>query len=461
MNQVSRYGRFHRVLAAIPVLAACSSKGHDVGVFGSDASMGTGDGSSSTSLTTTAENGTETDGNGTTGDAGTNDDSSTNDTDVKFDTPGDSSGACGCSADWGFVFVANTNEATISKINTRTLAEEGRYATGGISPSRTSVSIDSKAVVVANRGTGIAKYWARPQLCDPDANGQAGLQTSTGKFNVFPFRDDDCLAWFTEFPGKTVQRPVQWTSGTFNPLTCTYENQNVWTTTGALGAEPTVCGASGVWVHRLNGDTGLIEDEIHIPNEEFRCGYDDILEQGYDVGPYGGAVDADGNFWFHNQFDSLARIDFDTLDYEIFPLAGYAYGITVDTKARVWVSGTLFRFDYTTKEWQGTDTLMEGGGGIAQDFQNRIWFAGNSDLTWVDMETLAVGDTIPLSMTGQVKGVSVDMAGYVWAVVTDGRVFKVDPDTYALDSYDGLTEPYTYSDMTGGALYNVLCEPER
>ncbi len=478
----TRVARCCLALTAVTELAGCSNSGpRDVGVF-QTASVGTEDSGGSTSFTSTAGgtgdgsdgsgsvtangSGSEADGSGTASTAETTDGSSTttNDTDVKFDmssshdSEGDSGGTCGCNAERSYVFIANTNDATMSKINTRTLVEEGRYATGGISPSRTSVSIDAKAVVVANRGTGIAKYWAMPEFCDPNANGVAGLQTSKGKFNVLPFREDDCLAWYTEFPGKTVQRPVQWASGTFDPETCTYQNQKVWTVTGAMGFGPTFCGASGVWVHRLNGDTGVIEDEIHIPNGEFPCGYSN---EGTDVGAYGGAVDADGNFWFHNQFDSLARIDYDTLDYEIFPLAGYAYGITVDTQGRVWFSGGLNRFDYTTKEWKGSDALFEGGGGIAQDFQNRIWMAGNNDVTWVNMETFAIGDTVTLPGEGQVKGVSVDMDGYIWAVLTGGHAHKIHPNTYARESYDGLNDPYTYSDMTGGALYNVNCKPAR
>jgi hypothetical protein len=222
---------------------------------------------------------------------------------IKFDTPpggvddGTPPGDCECgNLDWSYVFVANSQESTISKINTRTLEEEARYATGGVSPSRTSVSVDGKAVVVANRGVGIAKYWARTDLCDPNQNGQAGLQTSTGKEDVLPFGEDDCLAWYQDFAGMgmTVQRPVAWTPGE-GPC---HADQKVWTTTGAGGSGPTTCGPEGVWVHLLDGETGAIEDSIHLPETEFNC---DHTGSGLPVGlgPYGGAVDAEGNFWFH------------------------------------------------------------------------------------------------------------------------------------------------------------------
>jgi hypothetical protein len=318
------------------------------------------------------------------------------------------------------------------------------------------VSVDGKAMVVANRGVGIAKYWTRTDLCDPNANGQAGLQTSTGKNDVLPFGEDDCLAWFQDFTGlgtdMTVQRPVQWTAGEGE---C-HENQKVWTTTAAGGNSPTMCGPQGVWVHLLNGDTGAIEDTIHIPENEFDCEFTGT-GQGIGLGPYGGGVDADGNFWFHGWGNGkLARIDFETHDYDI--VSGGGYGITVDTHGRVWLSSQITRFDYETGDRQSANVSTSGG--IAQDLQERIWAAGQNGVVFVDMETLAVGQNINLPVSGQVKGVSVDIDGYIWAVAQDDtRAYKIDPDTFSYEFYDGLNGPYTYSDMTGGAVFNVACNP--
>ena len=65
----------------------------------------------------------------------------------------------------------------------------------------------------------------------------------------------------------------------------------------------------------------------------------------------------------------------------------------------------------------------------------------------------------PSFVNGQtVKGVSIDVDGYLWAV--DGAAHKVDATTGQLvGSYNGLTGPYTYSDMTGHALNNTYCPP--
>jgi len=380
---------------------------------------------------------------------------SSGDTGFKFDMPVQpdvGTGDCECgNADWSYVFIANTGESTISKINTRTMIEEGRYATGGVSPSRTSVSIDGKAVVVANRGTGLAKYWSKPEFCDPMANGQPGLQTSMDGA-ALPFGDDDCLAWFAEFPDMTVQRPVQWTPGD-GPC---HDNQKIWTTTGAGGISPILCGPQGVWVHRLDGATGVVEDTIHLPEDEFNCDHTNT-NQGIGLGPYGGAVDALGNFWFHGWGNNkLVRVDAATLTYEIFP--GGGYGITVDTKGRVWLSSNFSRFDYTTKEKVSANASTSGG--ITQDLQGRMWAAGQNGVVFVDMETLAIGQNIALPVQNQVKGVSVDIDGFIWAIAQgDPRAFKIDPNTFTFEIFDGLNDPYTYSDMTGGAVFNITCNP--
>ena len=44
--------------------------------------------------------------------------------------------------------------------------------------------------------------------------------------------------------------------------------------------------------------------------------------------------------------------------------------------------------------------------------------------------------------------------------VGSDKAYRVDPDDFSYESYDGLNFPYTYSDMTGGQINNVNCNPE-
>lgn len=374
----------------------------------------------------------------------------------KFDVGGTGGQVdCGCgNSEWSYVWIANSPESSVSKINTRTLVEEGRYFTrpdANGNPSRTSVSIDGAAVVVANRNAGLAKIWARPERCDPMRNGVAGLQTSSGPNSVLAFEEDDCIAWYNDFGDMSVQRPVAWTSGVLDPETCEYEEQKVWTVTGQ-GGSPGSCGPNGLFVHLVDGDSGMVDETIHIPEAEQECG---------SLGAYGAAVDPDNNLWFYvwARF-KVIKVDFDSKDYTIYQ--GGSYGITVDTLGRPWVGDSPRRFDEANQVWEGPNPNLPGAGGagIAQDLQGRMWTATTDGVGWVDMETLQVGDTVTLPMTGLYRGISVDIDGYIWAVRLGGtEAYKIDPDDYSYETVGGLNGPYTYSDMTGGQLSNVTCNP--
>jgi hypothetical protein len=427
-----------------------------------DAESSSADASTTSSMTSSTTDPTTED------DTGTEDDTDTDG--VKFDTvePGDvGGGGPGCQggdicgeAEFSYIWIANSGENTVTKLNTRTLEEEGRYWTRpdqGGSPSRTSVSVDGRAVAIANRHVGITKIWADLDDCE-DKNNNGMIDTSTGKNDVRAFADDECIAWHREFPGMSVQRPIAWTSGTYNEATCVWENQKIWTTTGDSGT-PGQCGETGVYVHRLNGDTGEVEDTIHIPHNEVKCTFGAST---WGLGPYGAAVDNEGNMWFFVFGQStVVRVNYDDLSYQIY--SGGSYGLTVDSEGRPWTDSPQ-RLDPQGGNWTGAIGNLPGSGGtgVAQDLQGRIWSGTVGGVGWVDMETMVVGDTVLLPAPGNYRGVSVDVDGFIWAIPLGGtEAFRIDPDTYEIASYAGLNAPYTYSDMSGGQLSNVTCnEPQ-
>jgi len=267
---------------------------------------------------------------------------------------------------------------------------------------------------------------------------------------------EECRAWYVEFP-TTNQRPVAWTPGALNRDDCTAAGERVWTVMSATpGFAPGTGGAGGVIATLLEGDTGEIVQSV--PVDDF---------PGFQLGAYGGAVDAEGNLFFtpmggisfNNQ---LARIDIDDYAITLWPVpAGIApYGITVDHDGNPWVTSVLgataARFDIATETWE---PIMAGAlslGGIVEGPGNLMWVAADGGALSIDMDTLMTG---PSFVNGQtVKGVSIDVDGYLWAV--DGAAHKIDSATGELvDSYTGLTGPYTYSDMTGHALSNTYCPP--
>ncbi|WP_146657920.1 hypothetical protein [Enhygromyxa salina] len=411
------------------------------------------------------------DGDGDTGDGDGDGDGDTGDGDgdpggdgdgdpnVKFDMapiPDEPAEGCmgmgmgGEDVEFSYIWVANSSEGTLSKINTQTLEEEARYITRpdhAGRPSRTSVNL-SGDVAVASRDGGISKFFARPDDC-AEQNGMPDLQTSTGKNDVIAWDLEECRSWYTPFVGQSLaNRPVAWTAGVFDQGSCTWVNQKLWTQTALLG-QP-----GSMQIHRLNGETGEIEDTVPAPNV--------VLGS---WGAYGGAVDGDDNFWFSTHGSgnppTLSRVDNDTLDITTWPVPNglSPYGMTFDSEGHAWVAGYAggtARFTPDSETW---DVVNVTGLGMQADSVGRVWvgtYGGQgSGVTAIDVNTLEILDFIALPNAGVTKGVSIDFYGYVWVVNMASSAYRVDPDTHMYQSYDGLNGAYTYSDMTGAGLKNV------
>jgi hypothetical protein len=457
------------ILAGLGLLAPAACSETDSSDGGATSAVGDGDGDGDGTGDGDGDGDGSGDGDGDGDGTGDGDGDGDGDGGTIFDVSGVPDGGggsneCGCGEDeFSYIWIANSGEHTVSKINTRTMIEEGRYYTRADqdgSPSRTSVSIDARAVVVANRRGGVTKIWARQEDC-VDKNNNNQIDTSTGPLDVLAFDEDECIAWHTFVDETTVQRPVAWTSGVLNEETCEYEDQKVWTATGrgVVANGPGYCGPLGTWVHRLNADTGEVEDEIHIPEAEMPC----ASWGDYGFGYYGGAVDPDNNMWL-STFGAgrIVRVDHDSLEYIVYN--GSSYGVTVDILGRPWVGDSPRRFDEANQVWESANPNMPGAGGsgIAEDHEGRMWAATSGGVGWVDRDALTAGDTVALPAQGLYRGISVDVDGYIWAIPLGGtEAFKIDPETYEYESVSGLNSPYSYSDMTGGQLNNVNCgEPE-
>lgn len=350
--------------------------------------------------------------------------------------------------DFSYIWVANSSQNAVSKINTQTMIEEGRYLVhpGNGNPSRTTVSL-SGDVAIANRNGGITKVYANPDDCNEATNGMAGLQTSIDA-NFLPWGQDDCVAWHTPM-AYTTQRPVAWSPGTFNPATCGYEGQMVWT----ASAQANVSGSVVVTV--LDGETGAVDSEVPIP--EIAIGY---------FGPYGAAFDTNGDFWFVDSGNDgatqeLVRVDAVTLDYDIWMTPAInPYGFTVDTQGRPWIAGYaggIARFDPVTETFDVNNSVT--GLGIQEDANGIMWMAhypwDTERVIAIDRDSMNVVNEINLPGASLAKGVSIDFYGYVWVVDQGTSAFRIDPVSESFDVFTGLVGPYTYSDMTGWGLSSV------
>jgi hypothetical protein len=339
----------------------------------------------------------------------------------------------GGDATFSYIWIANSGEGTVSKINTESLVEEGRYlvrADAAGSPSRTSVNLNGD-VGVANRLGGVTKIFAKASDC-AESNGTAGIQTSTGAADVLAWGQEECIAWHTPL-ACTSNRPMAWTQGEFSNSTCRYENTKLWTECTNANAE----------VILLDGETGAIDASVVIPE------FSTLI--------YGGAVDGNGDFWgLVSGGTNLVRVRLADLSYEIYPPPStYGYGIAVDDEGRPWFcgGGGASRFDIMTQTWTTFPGSGAGIGGCMTDGQGTLWHSRYNEGVLVAIDTDTVTSIGEFPIPAYVHGVSVDFNGYVWGVEFSGtRAFRLDPDTGQVDTYSGLNAAYTYSDMTGFGL---------
>ncbi|MEM7155741.1 MAG: hypothetical protein AAF799_23020 [Myxococcota bacterium] len=385
------------------------------------------------------------------------------------DCPGGGNGMMGEDVEFSYIWVANSPQGTVSKIDTMTGTEVGRYATGPATqsePSRTSVNLYGD-VAVTNRGAqgggggGVTKIAARIDDC-VDTNGNGTIETSSGATDVLPWGSDECVLWNIPLPSNSYEhgpRPTAW-EGTVTQQGCASPSPRLWV------GWYNFAGGLGVF-HRMNGSTGAIEDTVEIP------------WNGLNFGPYGGAVNKDGDLWVIGwQLGPLVRIDGDTLDVERIEMPSpplpdqqWSYGMSLDQYGNPWIAsgGAAALYDITAGQWQFVSTGNQSMRGVMVDTEDRAWFAvdstgllGGCGIGLIDVNTRSVvAPAIQLPGCITPVGVSIDVEGFVW-IVDQGsnQAFKVDPDTYQVQlTVPGLQAPYTYSDMTGAGLNLVINPP--
>lgn len=361
-----------------------------------------------------------------------------------FVDPDAATGDNGCPGlEQSFIWIANTAEGTLSKVCTKNGVEVARYATSeqGASgdPSRTSVNRHGD-MVVTNRDpksgvSSVSKFAGDIGGCI-DRNGDGKITTSHGPMEVLPFGQDECLLWSTKLPGGSAigARATAW-DGQEDPKSG--KGGHVWI--GALLTRE---------VFKLDGDTGAILKKGLSPAS---------------VSPYGGAVDGKGGYWMVAAtctvgLCSIARMDMNTLETKAYPVK-CGYGISVDARGRIWTSGfgCVNRFDPMTETSQSVN-VAGFNRGVAVDGKGSVWVANSTgEMIQIHEDSVTVLNRWQLGVADMI-GVAVDFDGFVWGVSQGGNeIYKVDPVTRATVYTVPIGQgPYTYSDMTGMQLRQVI-----
>lgn len=345
------------------------------------------------------------------------------------------------------IWVANSSEGTVSKIDTRTMKEVGRYYThpgGKGDPSRTTVGLNGD-VVVANRSAydstrASAVHIAGDKSQCLDRNGNGKIETSENSAPM-PWAegqptkpDDECILWYTKLTDGSYPRAAGFNAGLGETDTVVY--------IGLYSRRELV---------RLNAKTGAIMKTINVSPAM----------------PYGLVLDKNGDVWIRGAEGSLAVVYASKGDQvkvyngTLAPPCGY--GIAADAAGRIYTAGgsCVSRFDPATETWEKLDLRTQGmssGRGLAVDNKNGVWI---TDTSWgmfhVDgagAQMVYKGKTAQLS-SGNV-GAALDFDNNPWVISqSTNAAFKINPADYSSVKVTVGSGPYTYSDMTGYQLRNA------
>ncbi len=335
-----------------------------------------------------------------------------------------------------FIWVASSGESTVSKIDTVTGVELGRYRTGplggfGENPSRTTVDLNGD-VWVGNRNSNTAVKIAlnptdtrgaetgNPSIFIPaDVAPDGLLNTSTGPGDVLSWGDDDAV--------------LMRITADFGPRALAIDaSNNVWI--GGVGQD----------MEYFNGQTG-------------------ILIKGIDIGRicYGALIDGNGTLWVANQGAGMTRIDnpsgAHTVSFISTPYLGWVYGLGIDQDGYIYCSGWSYnrisKYDPNANLWVWSQTISGGsnGRGVCVGLDGDVWVA-NSGLSRVTRHDPSNGNLIATVIVGSTPtGVATDAAGKIWVTnYGSNSVMRIDPATNLVDfTQAGHPSPYNYSDMTG------------
>ena len=378
---------------------------------------------------------------------------------------------------WPFAWIANAGEGTISKVNTQTGDEVGRYYTGPpdgggsylyLSPSRTVVDKDGNCWV-ANRTNGAFLPSVSEILVTggDDRNNNSNIETSTDLNSdgdcadageILPWGQDERVKRYYEI-GSTQNNPARgmvidkagflWVglsqTGTLHKL-----NPNLPIATYAPNQPPSVA-PSLATISTGHLPYGLALSPDGMIYQSTLGGWALEIDPGLASGgtAFGPAVTADSIF--HD---------------------GANYGIAVDKNCIVWLALVA-----SPVAWQGCvrwDPSLTGGNpangwtisgpgapgpgrGITVDFNNKIWMScndgNNSVVRYNNTPTPTVSAVYPTPSPTPV-GVGVASGGNIIVTPNSGSQWcKLNEITGALVSLPGPQlagyGPYTYSDFTG------------
>jgi len=346
---------------------------------------------------------------------------------VRFDLDADGIVLGGTLVSARYAWIANSSEATVSKIDLETAEEVGRYYVCS-SPSRTAVDSRGNMYVACRGGTSnnVVKIAGDHSYC-VDRNRNGVIETSSGSALV---SNDECILWHA-------------------------------TATSACPRALAIDARGWVWVggwcvrnfYVFDPADGHLIRTVPISNSA-----------------YGAAIDSTGTLWYsgrsHGRIQSINTVTF-AVGSSLYPsCGGDLYGIAVDRSDRVWIvcahqPNRVARYDPADGSWMNVSGIPypHTARGVSVDGNGRIWLGTHNYWGWnygqgigYSFDADTGGEMRSYTITGcdGAIGASPDFENNIWfACHGSWTGSRLDPDTGAVTNVGVGRYPYTYSDFTG------------
>jgi len=244
-----------------------------------------------------------------------------------------------------YLWAANETNNTVTRVNTDTLREEGRYWVGA-NPSRTAVDLDGNVWIGGRDDGRLTKILWDTATC-PDRNGNGRVDTSVfgalGPLNS-PSNPlaDECVVY------SAVPNPAR-------------------TTIRGIAAAPD----GTLWIGYSNGGVQPINPYTFALGPLYEAASAPIW-----------APDSEGVYSIQRNPDGSPRL-YGAGD------ADDVYGLVVDSTGIMTLStfarSVIARFDTNTRQWVGVYNGFCGSYGVAVDRTNRVWVGGWPQCSGVSM----------------------------------------------------------------------------
>jgi len=345
-----------------------------------------------------------------------------------------------------FVWVVNSTENTVSKIETTSGCELGRYRTGPGTEDPSRLAVDREGDVwVLNRASSTAvKIALSPQ--DRDNDGPITTSQDTNRNCVI--EPGEVLPWS---PGQVPQDEailMRISVGGGPRAVAVDRYNNVW-----IGGYDNNIGA-GYHMAYHNGRTGQ------------RLKVIDNLRY-----PYGALIDKKGSLWISNSGDrSITRINkpdtTPTIKVIPTPSNHYAYSITIDQEGYIYVTGfdsyKVSKYNPVTGVWVWSKSTApyQYARAVAVDFFGDIWVT-HTGSNAVTRHNAATGDiTKVIGLGSSPIGIATAADGRLWvANYSSSSVMRINPRTETVElTHAPHPNPYAIGDFTG-IIFNSITLP--